>query len=109
LDQEEEVVERRFRTSFPGGTKLSLTGGTSYPITVGAGGTGSNPVCVHQLLVVHQYFQQLHQQVVEVDSNNDFSGPFTGGTGGSGGGGDGPWNICRRIVEYQDKEIQEEM
>jgi hypothetical protein len=27
-----------YRTSFPGGTKLSLTAGTSYPVTVGAGG-----------------------------------------------------------------------
>jgi hypothetical protein len=32
-----------YRTSFPGGTKLSIAGGTSYPITVGAGGTGANP------------------------------------------------------------------
>jgi hypothetical protein len=34
-----------YRTSFPGGTQLTLEGGASYTITVGAGGTGrQNPV-----------------------------------------------------------------
>ena len=27
-----------YRTSFPGGTKLTLSGGTNYPVTVGGGG-----------------------------------------------------------------------
>jgi hypothetical protein len=48
-----------YRTSFPGGTKLVLDGGT-YPITIGAGG---------EELLSHGagsfIFQQLHQQVVE--------------------------------------------
>ena len=30
-----------YRTSFPGGTKLSLAVDTSYPITIGAGGAGT--------------------------------------------------------------------
>jgi hypothetical protein len=32
-----------YRTSFPGGTKLTLAGATSYPITVGGGGTALTP------------------------------------------------------------------
>jgi hypothetical protein len=31
-----------YRTSFPGGTKLTLSGGTSFSITVGAGGAAGS-------------------------------------------------------------------
>jgi hypothetical protein len=35
-----EVVLVDIRTSFPGGTKLTITKGSSTPVTVGAGGAG---------------------------------------------------------------------
>jgi hypothetical protein len=78
-----------YRTSFPGGTKLTLSGGTSFPITVGAGGTaapatpvkgssGSNSVFstitsvqveveeeVHHLTLVHLEDQEVEDQEVE--------------------------------------------
>jgi len=39
-----------YRTSFPGGTQLTLEGGASYTITVGAGGTGrTNPVAPYPI------------------------------------------------------------
>jgi hypothetical protein len=55
-----------YRTSFPGGTKLTLTGFgfLSVPVTVGAGGCSIWTIYI--LLEVLQFFQQLHQQEVEV-------------------------------------------
>lgn len=39
-----------YRTSFPGGTQLTLEGGASYTITVGAGGTGrTNPIAPYPI------------------------------------------------------------
>jgi hypothetical protein len=70
--------------------KLSLTGGTSFPITVGAGGAGGLQEEQIQVILVRilQYFQQLHQQV-EVEVEKSYIGCGVGLAGGSGGGGGG--------------------
>ena len=60
-----------YRTSFPGGTKISLSGGVSTPITVGAGGAGGAvPGCGN--------FPG------SAGSNSSF-GPITSNGGGGGG------------------------
>jgi hypothetical protein len=60
-----------YRTSFPGGTKLTITKGSTTPVTVGAGGGAGKagaPVEYLQELMDHlQFFQLLHQQVVVVE------------------------------------------
>jgi hypothetical protein len=53
-----------YRTSFPGGTKLSISSPTS--VTVGAGGSGVLLVLRQKYKDLLLYFQLLHQQVVEV-------------------------------------------
>jgi hypothetical protein len=86
----EQVV---YRTSFPGGTKISLleSGSISVPVTIGAGGAGSgNLLMDHQgsIMDLLQYFQQLHQQVVVEHLTNSGNGS----PGGSGGGASAPYN-----------------
>jgi hypothetical protein len=52
-----------FRTN----CSFSVCGATGYPITVGAGGAGGYQLVVIQDQMVQiQFFQQLHQQEVEV-------------------------------------------
>jgi DNA-binding transcriptional regulator LsrR (DeoR family) len=47
---------------------ISVCGATAYPITIGAGGAGGTTTGAEVASgSALQYFQQLHQQVVEVE------------------------------------------
>jgi hypothetical protein len=67
-----------FRTSFPGGTKLTLTGSTSFPVTVGAGGTAgiAGPSTSRG-----------------VNGNPSIFSSITSTGGGGGGSSSGPLNV----------------
>jgi hypothetical protein len=71
-----------YRTS----CSFSVCGATAYPITVGAGGA-THQLQEQEIMELHQYFQQLHQQVVEVEVVLNSNVGRTGGSGGGGGGG----------------------
>jgi hypothetical protein len=73
-----------YRTSFPGGTKLDLSGGTSYPVTVGAGGAGSASPSVGTSGVLLHFNLVYSNMVEEVEVLQVL---LPGANGGSGGGG----------------------
>jgi hypothetical protein len=82
---EQEVIELHFQVE----QKLTLSGYGSTPVTVGGGGAGAGvPYCMLEVVqVILQYFQQLHQQVVEVEVLDNTKVQVH--PGGSGGGGTG--------------------
>jgi hypothetical protein len=79
-----------YRTSFPGGTKITLSGfvGDSFPITVGAGGAQDAPISGRA------GSPSIFSTITSTGGGG--GGTFSaGGNGGSGGGGGGGYGPCQ--------------
>jgi hypothetical protein len=93
-----------YRTSFPGGTiaTASFYSGGSIPVTVGAGGAlDKEHQVVQVIMVILQYLEILHQQVVEVEEDLVISRRIWK-AGGSGGGGGQTVKLVLLVQEEQE-------
>ena len=81
-----------FRTSFPGGTKISLQANKPTPITIGAGGTGQGPTGPTSIEPSESGNPSIISTITSAGggagAGENIAGPVrSGASGGSGGGG----------------------
>jgi hypothetical protein len=83
---EEEAGAGGYRTSFPGGTKITLEAGTSVPITIGGGGTIINPVSTPPA-GTYPGSPSNFSTITSSGGGGTLPSSSDGAPGGSGGGG----------------------
>jgi hypothetical protein len=90
-----------YRTSFPGGTKLVLDGGT-YPVTVGAGGISANPSYNGNNSSVGNGSPSVFSTITSTGGGGGGTGGGSpggnGAPGGSAGGGNGGFNSGHQAI-----------